>query len=495
MADGKNQLSLTISIPSGATAHVVGTSLNPGSSTVSLTITEQSTTLSLVVTAQDGVSTSTYALVITCGHCSADFVQVDDDTGGGSAISSGGQDDGSLTFLGSSFWLMLVLLVAASTLCSLSLLVCVRMQFIRAAQRRALRAHQRRNPPLPVLTPEQLIQRLSPFMRHRKGVPAEAKDEVCAICIGDFEDDEDCTELGCHHFFHKQCINGWLQHKGLAAPCPLCKRLVAPSLVNSMIRQQQDAAMRGGARRVGGAAAAAATDMANQAIELQDFAAQAARQAGNPNPNTNTNNNALPPNDPRAPQAQPQAQRQMTPAQRQMAADIGAESASAGRPSSSSAGGERRASTPEAWGARPESAGDVALSMGSSPAHSASSSGRSTPRRQGSFSRRSGPRIAPATPMEVAQSRTVVEEEAVEEVNAEEEEDNLMGRVGQWIAQTLTPETSPANTPVTTPFTTRREESPSASRSMDVQRTPPAALSSTRGQEAFENPPIEAPEA
>ena len=70
-----------------------------------------------------------------------------------------------------------------------------------------------------------------------------------------------------------------------------------------------------------------------------------------------------------------------------------------------------------------------------------------------------------------------------------------MGRVGQWIAQTLTPETSPANTPVTTPFTTRREESPSASRSMDVQRTPAVALSSTRGQEAFENQPIEAPEA
>ena len=99
----KADLAVPTNIPSGATAHVVGTSLNPGSSTVGLTITEQSTTLSLVVTAQDGVSTSTYALVITCGHCSADFVQVDDDTGGGSAISSGGQDDGSLTFLGSSF--------------------------------------------------------------------------------------------------------------------------------------------------------------------------------------------------------------------------------------------------------------------------------------------------------------------------------------------------------------------------------------------------------
>ena len=86
-------------------------------------------------------------------------------------------------------WLMFVLLTAASTLCCLSLLVCIRMQCIRAAQRQAA---LRRNPIIPQLTPDQILTRLEPYLTHMKGREEDSplKDEACAICLGELEVDE-----------------------------------------------------------------------------------------------------------------------------------------------------------------------------------------------------------------------------------------------------------------------------------------------------------------
>ncbi|OVA20816.1 zinc finger protein [Macleaya cordata] len=36
-----------------------------------------------------------------------------------------------------------------------------------------------------------------------------------------FEGDEEVSELSCKHFFHKRCLEKWLDHKH--STCPLCR--------------------------------------------------------------------------------------------------------------------------------------------------------------------------------------------------------------------------------------------------------------------------------
>ena len=136
---------------------------------------------------------------------------------------------------GSQMWLMLVLLVAAVTLCCLSLLVCVRMQFLRVQQRREM---LRRYPPVPVLPPEELMRRLAPYLCETVCKASDKFEDACSICLGELEESEELTTLPCKHIFHKECIHGWLVHKGIVASCPLCKALVAPGLVIATQRQQ-----------------------------------------------------------------------------------------------------------------------------------------------------------------------------------------------------------------------------------------------------------------
>jgi len=51
---------------------------------------------------------------------------------------------------------------------------------------------------------------------------------TCAICLCDFETNEELRLLPCVHLFHKPCIDVWIRRQGLAASCPLCKRLLLP---------------------------------------------------------------------------------------------------------------------------------------------------------------------------------------------------------------------------------------------------------------------------
>ncbi|CDW75663.1 zinc finger protein [Stylonychia lemnae] len=47
----------------------------------------------------------------------------------------------------------------------------------------------------------------------------------CLICLAQFQDDEEITELNCdkRHYFHTECIQSWMKKK---LECPLCKKQV-----------------------------------------------------------------------------------------------------------------------------------------------------------------------------------------------------------------------------------------------------------------------------
>lgn len=46
---------------------------------------------------------------------------------------------------------------------------------------------------------------------------------TCRICMCEFEDEEVVTTLPCLHFFHKDCVETWLEQK---AQCPICQTQV-----------------------------------------------------------------------------------------------------------------------------------------------------------------------------------------------------------------------------------------------------------------------------
>ena len=51
---------------------------------------------------------------------------------------------------------------------------------------------------------------------------AGKKKEQCLICLSEFKDKEEIRNLYCNHFFHRKCIDNWLN---INKTCPLCKEI------------------------------------------------------------------------------------------------------------------------------------------------------------------------------------------------------------------------------------------------------------------------------
>ncbi|KAF9980715.1 hypothetical protein BGZ65_004764 [Modicella reniformis] len=49
----------------------------------------------------------------------------------------------------------------------------------------------------------------------------DPQDAVCAICLCDYEDEEELRKMNCSHYFHKNCVDKWLK---LNRNCPLCNK-------------------------------------------------------------------------------------------------------------------------------------------------------------------------------------------------------------------------------------------------------------------------------
>ncbi|RWR84887.1 zinc finger protein [Cinnamomum micranthum f. kanehirae] len=46
-------------------------------------------------------------------------------------------------------------------------------------------------------------------------------EHECSVCLTRFEPDSEVNRLGCGHFFHKGCLERWLEYWNIT--CPMCR--------------------------------------------------------------------------------------------------------------------------------------------------------------------------------------------------------------------------------------------------------------------------------
>ncbi|KAK4423520.1 E3 ubiquitin-protein ligase RHA2B [Sesamum alatum] len=51
--------------------------------------------------------------------------------------------------------------------------------------------------------------------------PSDGSDADCVVCLNRLSEGDRVRQLACHHVFHKDCLDGWLDH--LNFNCPLCR--------------------------------------------------------------------------------------------------------------------------------------------------------------------------------------------------------------------------------------------------------------------------------
>ncbi|XP_010068887.1 RING-H2 finger protein ATL52-like [Eucalyptus grandis] len=68
---------------------------------------------------------------------------------------------------------------------------------------------------------------LIPAHKYQKGDKMVGKDGVCAICLSEYEEEEELRTLPeCMHSFHVPCIDMWLYSH---SSCPMCRSDTTPS--------------------------------------------------------------------------------------------------------------------------------------------------------------------------------------------------------------------------------------------------------------------------
>ena len=92
---------------------------------------------------------------------------------------------------------------------------------------RRIRIYRMRRIGVIVAQPEEEIGELD-FSNFIKIIPSSARNQnTCVICLDEFEDDESVTVLPqCHHIYHRECINKWLNVNQI---CPICRCSIFPS--------------------------------------------------------------------------------------------------------------------------------------------------------------------------------------------------------------------------------------------------------------------------
>jgi len=54
--------------------------------------------------------------------------------------------------------------------------------------------------------------------------------ETCSVCLANFEENENLTQIECNHFSHTECLNEWVKYK---SECPVCRSTIKITQVMS----------------------------------------------------------------------------------------------------------------------------------------------------------------------------------------------------------------------------------------------------------------------
>jgi hypothetical protein len=54
--------------------------------------------------------------------------------------------------------------------------------------------------------------------------------ETCSVCLANFEENENLTQIECNHFSHTECLNEWVKYK---SECPVCRSTIKITQVRS----------------------------------------------------------------------------------------------------------------------------------------------------------------------------------------------------------------------------------------------------------------------
>jgi hypothetical protein len=63
-----------------------------------------------------------------------------------------------------------------------------------------------------------------PIVKFKEGKSA---NDLCSICLCDYEEGEELRQLPCNHDFHFHCVGDWLK---LSLRCPLCNQRLLPNM-------------------------------------------------------------------------------------------------------------------------------------------------------------------------------------------------------------------------------------------------------------------------
>lgn len=151
----------------------------------------------------------------------------------------------------------LVYILGAFILLVILVLVAVFIRWRRADRSNLHTAQMRGVAVVRGVMKERLDQlRITKYNRAERNIEARTKqfqpvsdvsienEDVCPICLIEFEDDEDVRNLPCKHIFHVACIDEWLKRN---TSCPMCKSNVDLDAVSISVDSPPPFVARGGA--------------------------------------------------------------------------------------------------------------------------------------------------------------------------------------------------------------------------------------------------------
>uniref|UniRef100_A0A1I7TBV2 RING-type E3 ubiquitin transferase n=1 Tax=Caenorhabditis tropicalis TaxID=1561998 RepID=A0A1I7TBV2_9PELO len=70
---------------------------------------------------------------------------------------------------------------------------------------------------MPIAATKRQVNKWTSVVKYAK----KDEEDMCTVCLSEFEDGEDTRKLLCDHLFHPQCISKWLE---INKKCPMCRK-------------------------------------------------------------------------------------------------------------------------------------------------------------------------------------------------------------------------------------------------------------------------------